>query len=169
MKRQLRPLVLFACMAAATAFGSQLAAADTGAGHDGSRANCGEQHQGFHKGGFLKRLAKQLGLSEQQKTGAKAILKNSRADNKPLVTALMTERHQMRSLMLSGTADEAAIRAQSAKIAAIQADLAVKRAQEVKQLLALLTPEQTTKLRAILDKHEQKLRKRMSDKEGPMM
>lgn len=167
MTRNVRRLVLFACLSTATALGAQVAAAANRPAQDGSRPKCGEM-QGFHKGAFLKRLAKQLGLSEKQKADAKAILQSSRAENKPLHHALWEERHQMKVLMLSGTADEAAIRAQSAKIAAVQADLAVKRSQEAKQLLALLTPEQKAKLTVILDKHEQKLKRRLTGEGGAL-
>ena len=168
MNTQLRRLALFACITATTALGSQLAFAATPAATDQPTAS--GQLQPHHQRGhhFLKRLAKQLGLSGQQKSQAGAILKSSRAENKPLMLALMNEKHQMRELMLSGSADEAAIRAQSAKVAAVQSDLAVKRAQEAKQLLALLTPEQVRKLRSILDQREQRFRKYRSGEEAPL-
>jgi periplasmic protein CpxP/Spy len=166
MRRQLRSLALFTCITAASAVGAQIASADTGTAPAGRSDKCGEQHRHHgERGHFFKRLAKQLGLNDQQKSQAKSILEASRAQNKPYFQALMTERHQMRELMLSGSADEAAIRAQSAKIASAEADLAVQRAKEAKQLLALLTPEQKTKLNTILDKREQKFRHFMSGDE----
>lgn len=166
MRKQLRPLALFACITAATAFGSQIAAAATAPPDTQSEARCGEhRHMGHH---FLKRLAKQLGLSAQQQSQAKAILKSSRQENKPLMLALFNEKHQLHALMLSGSADEAAIREQSAKIASVQADLAVKRAQEAKQLLAILTPDQASKLRAIMEKREQKFKKFISGEQPAM-
>jgi periplasmic protein CpxP/Spy len=154
--RKLRPLALFACIAATTAFGTQMAAAATSP-KEQSEAKCSEQyrHQG-HRHNFLKKLAKELGMSDQQKSAAWALLKKDRGENKPLFTAMMTERRQLRKLVMSGSAEEAAIRAQSAKIASIQSDLAVRRAQQTKQLLALLTPDQVGKLQSILAKHEAK-------------
>jgi protein CpxP len=164
MRKQLRPLALFTCITAAAAFGSQIALADTGAPSDRPEARCGEQHQ--HKGHnghrghrFFKKMAKELGLTDQQKTQAKALFEAGRAQNRPLFTALMTEKHQLRNLVHSGSADEAAIRAQSAKVAAAEADLAVKRAQGAKQFLALLTPDQVTKLRVLQAERDKKFEK----------
>lgn len=174
MKRQFRNLALFACISAVSALGVQVASADTGAQTDRPAKCDKKQHRHDGRGGehrrghFFEKIAKELGLNDQQKSQAKAILEKSRAENKPYFSALMTERHQMRELMLSGNADEAAIRAQSAKIAAAEADLAVQRSKEAKQLLALLTPEQKTKLKTILDKKEQKFRNFSHGDEHPM-
>lgn len=170
MRRHLRLFALLACITATSAIGAHIAAADTGSNADQA---CGDQqgHKGHHgKRGhhFFQKLAKELGLSDQQKAQAKAILQKSREENKPYFTALMNERHQMRSLVMSGTVDEAAIRAESAKVASAEADLAVQRAKQAKRLLALLTPDQVTKLRAIQDKREQKFRSFMSCEEPPM-
>jgi periplasmic protein CpxP/Spy len=169
MRREFRTLALFTCITAASAVGAQFAAADTGKGHDGSKSKCEEQHRRHgHRGEhFFKRLAKELGLNDQQKSQAKAILEASRAQNMPYFKAMMTEKRQMKELILTGTADEAAIRAQSAKVAAAEADLAVQRGKEAKQLLALLTPEQKTKLKTIMDKREQKFRHGMHGDDAP--
>jgi periplasmic protein CpxP/Spy len=167
MKRALRPITMFACITALTAFGSQFAAAQTPPKNPAAaEQKCGEQFR-HHRGHFLKKLAKQLGLSGEQKAQAKALLQKDRAENKPLFQAVMAEKHQLRNLTLSGAADEAAIRAQSAKVAAAEADLAVKRAGEAKELLALLTPEQVGKLKTIMDKREQGFMQHMSGQHGP--
>ena len=165
MKKSLRSLALAACITTITALGSSYALAD-----DTTTASTPAQAQGEHQHGcqnakhrrghrFFARLAKKLGLTDQQKAQAKAIFKDNRAQAKPLFTSLMTERHQLRSLIHSGAADEAAIRAQSAKVASLQADLAVQRAKGVKQLMALLTPDQVTKLKALQSAREQKFEK----------
>jgi periplasmic protein CpxP/Spy len=170
MTKNLRALALFTCLTAASAVGAQMAVADTGSAPGKGAANCGEQqrHHGARGHRFFKKLAKELGLNDQQKSQAQTILKASRAQNKPYFQALMTERHKMKDLMLSGQADEAAVRAQSAKIASAEADLAVQRAKEAKQLLALLTPEQVSKLKTILDKRDQKFQHYMHQDEPPM-
>jgi periplasmic protein CpxP/Spy len=170
--RKLRPLALFACMAATTAFGAQIAAAAT-TPKDQTEQKCSEQHRRHgQRHNFLKKLARELGMSDQQKSQAWALLQKDRSENKPLFTAMMTERRQLRKLVMSGTADEAAVRAQSAKVASIQSDLAVKRAQQSKQLLALLTPDQVNKLQGILAKreakHEQRFRKFAPEENGGM-
>lgn len=104
-------------------------------------------------------MAKRLGLSEQQKAQAKAIFQANRTQAQPLMASLRTERHQLRQLIHSGSADEAAIRAQSAKVASVQADLAVQRAKTAKQLMALLTPDQQAKLKELQAQREEKFQK----------
>lgn len=174
MRKQLRPLALFTCITAAAAFGGQIAAADTGSPSGQSEVKCGEQHQNQHQRPghrghrFFKKMAKELGLTDQQKTQAKALMETSRTQNKPLFSTLMAEKHQLRTLVMSGSADEAAIRAQAAKVAAAEADLAVKRGQGAKQFLALLTPDQVIKLKAIQAKREQKVKEFRSGEEAPM-
>lgn len=170
MRKQLRRLALFTSLTAATALGGQLAFADTDSPSDQPEAGCQMQHQG-HKGHgghrFFKRMAKALGLSDQQKAQAKTLFQNTRAQNKPLLADLMTARQQLRALVQSGSADETAIRAQSAKVAAAQTELTVKRAQAMKQFLALLTPEQVSKLQAIQAKRAQKGARFLQDEEAP--
>jgi periplasmic protein CpxP/Spy len=166
MRKQLRRLTLFTCITAASALGSQIAFADTGAPDHGQQGEC-QKHKGHHGHRFFKKMARELGLTDQQKTQAKALFQASRTQNKPLFSAMMSARHDLRALIQSGTADEAAIRAQSAKVAAAQADLAVKRAQTTKQFLALLTPDQVTKLRAIQAKRELKFQKFQQGHEAP--
>ena len=166
MRRQLGQLALFTCITAASAFGSQIAFADNSSPEGRPEARSGQHHQKGHRGqGHFKKMVKELGLTDQQKTQAKVLYENNRAQNKPLFSALMTEKHQLRALVHSGSADEAAIRAQAAKVAFVEADLAVKRAQGAKQFLALLTPDQITKLKAIETKREAKFKEFRSCKE----
>ncbi|GFO56651.1 hypothetical protein GMSM_36580 [Geomonas sp. Red276] len=177
MRHHLRPLAMLTFLTAATAFGGQLALAETTPAQTPDTAvtqpGPGQHHHQGRRGGhqrerFFKRIARQLGLSEQQKSQAKAIMQASREENKPLFKAMIDERGKMRDLVLSGNADEAAIRAQAAKVAQAQSDLAVKKAQEVTKLRALLTPEQNTKLNAILAKMAQRHNKEFHE-HGPMM
>ena len=79
----------------------------------------------------------------------KEVFKKNRPQVKPVFTQLITEKRALRELIQSGSADEAAIRAQAAKVAGVEADLAVQRAQMVKQLRAILTPGQIEKFKAI--------------------
>jgi len=116
-----------------------------------------EGHRGAH---FLKRLAKKLNLTDQQVAQMKASFKNRQTTVKPLLANLRTERRQLADLVHSGNADEAAIRAQSARVAAVQADLAVQRAQGVKEMRNILTPEQQAKFQTLRGEWEQKMKKR---------
>ncbi len=129
-------------------------------------------HRGRHRHPFAK-LAKNLGLSEKQKSQIKDIFAKSRPQAKPLLDKLVTEKRALRTLVQSGTADESAIRSQAAKVAGIEADLAVRRAQVSKQVRALLTPDQIAKFNAMQkerDSHFDEFRGRMDerfDRPGP--
>jgi len=121
----------------------------------------------------LEKLAKELGLSEQQKTQIKEIFKTSRSQNRQLFVDLKAEKRQLRTLIFNG-GDEAAIRAESAKVAALQADLAVARGRCAQQVRALLTSDQIAKLKAHLQEGERRWDKKGShshdfmDESGPM-
>jgi len=152
MRKHLRPLALFTCITAAAAFGGQLAFAESGSPAGQPEARSGQQlkHKG-HRGGerFFKKMARELDLSDQQKISGKALFEKSRAEQRPLMEAMMAEKRQLRTLVHSGSTDEYDIRAQAAKVATLEADLAVQRAEQAKQFLALLTPDQATKLKEI--------------------
>ncbi len=167
MRRIVRSSLLIACLFSTMALGSQLALADdTGpdpgpgqfqGGHDG-------QH---HRGHFFKRMIKELGLSDQQKTQAKALFKSNREASKPLFVNLITAKHQLEKLVASGTADPATIQAQAAAVATAETNLAMQRAQSTKQFLALLTPDQVTKYNAIQAKREAKFQAFVSRMAAP--
>lgn len=156
MRRELKVLALFTCITAATAFGSQTASANYGMKGEHPEARAGqEQKRHGHQGErFFKRMAKELGLSDRQKIEAKALFEAGRAKHKPLHDALRAERHQLQTLVHSGSADEGAIRAEAAKVASLESDLAVQRAQQARQFRALLTQEQAAKLKEMKGKHK---------------
>lgn len=146
MKRQMKRLVLFACITATTVLGSQSAFAGYGAGEGGRMGGCEQQKHKGH-GGMFRKMARELGLTDAQKQQVRALFEAERQKNAPLFKALGNERRALRDLVHSGSADEGAIRAQSGKVAALQSDLAVARAAVAKQLLAQLTPEQAAKFK----------------------
>lgn len=169
MEKSLRSLAVAAGIAAVTAFSCNLALADSGAtatpqtqGEHHRECQKGKHHRGHR---MFARLAKKLGLTDQQKTQAKALYQKNREQAKPLVANMMVERHKLRDLIHSGSADETAIRAQFAKVSAIQADLTVQRAQAAKQFLAILTPDQQTKLKAIQARRAEKREEFLHDRE----
>ena len=165
MKNSLRSLLLVAGMATVTALGCNFALADDTTTRPAPTQTQGEHQHGCHNGKhqrghrLFKRLARKLSLTDQQKSQAQAMFTANRAQAKPLFTGLMTERRQLRTLIQSGTADEAAIRAESAKVSSLEADLAVQRAKGAKQFMALLTPDQQAKLKALRAHWGQKCRK----------
>lgn len=175
MRNRIKPLALFATLATMTAFGSQLALAETARQPDDqqqtqSGPGYGKQkkHPRRDRQMFFQRIAKKLGLSEQQKAQATELFKAHRAEVKPVAQTMMSERRKLRELIETGSADESAIRAQSAKVASAEADLAVARGEFSKKIHAILTPEQTAKLKVLLKEREKSWDKARRDHWGPM-
>jgi Spy/CpxP family protein refolding chaperone len=195
MKKTIRLLVLFVGLALTAASGSAFALAGPGEGHAKAEAqaqeqSCHHKHHRHHrhhcKGhhhsdctcnqkdqhgwGHHERFAemgKKLALSDQQKAQMKEVFKKNQPQVKPIFTKLIAEKREMRALIQSGNADEAAIRAQAAKVAGVEADLAVQRAQMAKQFRAILTPEQIEKFKAIQKERDakfDKLREHMNER-----
>lgn len=151
MKKQLRILTVATCLLAAALAAGQTAFAGYGQGA-GPGAMHGEHHKGGPGGGFLNRVAEELKMSAEQKAKAKEVFEQSRGEHRPLMEAMRAEKSGLKKLVASGNADEAAIRAQAAKVAAVQADLAVAKGEAAKRLVAILTPEQKTKLKELQEK-----------------
>lgn len=113
---------------------------------------------GYNQGGMHhKKIAAELGLSAQQKHDIKGIIANHKPQIQPLRKELVAERRALRTLIQSETFDEAAIRAQSAKVATTEADMAVERAKMAQQIRAVLTPEQIQKYLAMQAKRDHKI------------
>jgi len=108
-------------------------------------------------GRHFKKMAAELGLTSQQKQEIKAVFKKNQPEAQPQRQQLMTERRALRSLVQADTIDEAAIRAQSAKVAAIEADLAVERAHVAQQVRGILSPEQLRKFKELQAKRDRKM------------
>jgi Spy/CpxP family protein refolding chaperone len=101
---------------------------------------------GFSKGRFALKL-KQLGVTADQKAEVKIILRKYQPTVGPLIKQVVTERRALRDTIRAATIDETAIRAQSAKVASLESDLAVQRAYIAHDIRAVLTPEQLQKLK----------------------
>jgi Spy/CpxP family protein refolding chaperone len=102
---------------------------------------------GTASGHFFARKLAQIGVTDAQKAQVKAILRSYQPTAGPLIRQVVTERRALRDTIRAETIDEAAIRAQAAKVASLEADLAVQRAHVVHDLRAVLTPEQIQKLK----------------------
>ena len=101
------------------------------------------------------KIVQKLGLSDQQKAEAKAVFQANRAVVKPIVTSLRAERQVLFTLMNTDPVNEAAITAETAKIAGIQAQLNVNRAKVMAQFRAILTPVQLTNLNTLLQQYRE--------------
>jgi len=146
-------LAVLLCAAALT-----LSAGIAGAHYgEGEGERCGmhqRHHDGKHRRHMFKRIARKLGLTDAQKAQAKAIFQANRETVKPMIASLRAERKNLRDLIHADKVDEAAIRAQTDKIARIQADLNVNRAKVGAQFRAILKPEQLAKLKELRQKRE---------------
>ena len=129
---------MIVCITALTAFAGIAAAKE-----DGGR---GGKHCGTHER-HLKKMDKKLGLTSTQKTQAQAIFQDNKEVVKPLYTSLRENKKNLRSLMHAEIIDEAAIRAETIKIAETQAELNVNKAKTGAQFRAILTPAQVEKLK----------------------
>lgn len=102
----------------------------------------------------FKKMATELGLTAQQKQEIKDVFKKERPLVQPLIKQHQAERRTLRTLIQADVIDEAAIRAESAKVAAVEADLAVQRAKAGQEIRKLLTPEQVQKFKEIQAKRD---------------
>ncbi len=93
------------------------------------------------RAGLRSRL-QSLGLTADQKAEIKGILRKYQPSVGPMVRQLVAARRSLRDTIRAETVDETAVRAQAAKVASLEADLAVQRAHIAHEIRAVLTPEQ---------------------------
>jgi periplasmic protein CpxP/Spy len=153
--KNMAKIVVFFCITALTAFAGIAQAHEHE--HD---SDCACEHGGenyhhdskkMHHHGFMK-MEKKLGLTDAQKAQAKAIFQKNRDVVKPIITNLRAEQKNLQALMFADTVNEAAIRAETLKIAGIRADLNVNRAKVGTQFRAILTPAQRETLKSLHNK-----------------
>ncbi len=146
-RKSMSKIVVVFCIVALTAFASIAQANDGG---------CGCEQGQRHRHHNFKRIAKKLSLTDAQKVQVKAIFQANKDVVKPIFTSLHTERKNLQTLLHADTIDEAAIRAETAKIAGIQADLNVNRAKVGAKFRAILTPDQLVVLKTMHNKRQHK-------------
>ena len=148
-----RVLVMFSVVAL-TPF-ANIALANEGGG---GGAHCCKHHEwgAEHYEHHFKKLVEKLGLTDAQQAQAKAIFEANKAIVKPLKESLHAEKKILHTLMHADKFDEAALRAQSAKLAAIYTDLVVNKAKVCSQFRAILTPAKAATLKALHEEHKKK-------------
>jgi len=115
---------------------------------------------------LLGKLA-ELGVTDAQKQQIHAILRETQPTLQPLVKQYVQERRALRKTIHTTPVNEAAIRAQAARVAQIEADLDVKRAYVSDRIRAVLTPEQVEKLKELagsIDEHVDTVLGRINEK-----
>ncbi|HXR48018.1 MAG TPA: Spy/CpxP family protein refolding chaperone [Candidatus Limnocylindrales bacterium] len=93
-------------------------------------------------GRFFQRIAERLNLTDDQKAQIKTILRSEKDTLKPLVSSLHAARKNLRAAIRAGDANETTVRAASARVAAVEADLAVERMKIFAKIAPILTDEQ---------------------------
>jgi len=93
-------------------------------------------------GRFFQRMAERLNLTADQKAQIGTIFLSQKDTVKTLLGQLHTAREGLRAAIRASDANEATVRAASAKVAAVEADLAVERMKIYGQIAPILTDEQ---------------------------
>jgi len=105
----------------------------------------------------IRAALKSLDLSDSQRTQVRSVFKENGPTLQPLVKQLVAERRTLRGIIQTVPVDEAAIRAEAAKVATIEADLDVQRAQVSQSIQKILTPEQGQKFRELQSKFDERV------------
>lgn len=99
--------------------------------------------------GPIGRGLRELDLSDAQREQLRGVM-TAHADELKAIGDRLRQAHQNLDALITGdTADESAIRARSAEVAAVQADAAVLRARMHQEAVSLLTAEQQTRLKEL--------------------
>jgi Spy/CpxP family protein refolding chaperone len=107
---------------------------------------------GIGNGRLAERAKEKLGLTDEQLGQIKDVLKSERTGIVSLLTQLRDARAGLRTAIRSTDANETSVRAASARVAAVEADVAVERMKLFHQISPILTDEQRTKLAALQSK-----------------
>ncbi|MFZ0829122.1 MAG: Spy/CpxP family protein refolding chaperone [Verrucomicrobiia bacterium] len=97
-------------------------------------------------GQILQRIAKKLNLTDDQQAQIKAVLIADKGTLAGLFGQLHEARRNLREAIHAGDANEAAVRAASAKVASVEADFAVERMKLYGKIAPILTDEQRRKI-----------------------
>jgi len=96
--------------------------------------------------GILQRIADKLNLTGDQRTQIKAVFAADKDTLAPLLGAVHDARKNLRTAIRAGDANEASVRAASAKVGAAEADLAVERMKLYGKIAPILTDVQRQQL-----------------------
>jgi|SRR5579863_6601623 periplasmic protein CpxP/Spy len=114
---------------------------------------------GMH-GHMMGFWAKQLNLTDEQKTQFKTIMQKERPAMKPLYQQSHQIELQMRQFS-EGTYDEAKVRTLATQKAQLQAELEVQKTRIHNEMFQILTADQQAKMKEIEARHEARMQERM--------
>ncbi|MFQ3581983.1 MAG: Spy/CpxP family protein refolding chaperone [Chloracidobacterium sp.] len=113
---------------------------------------------GHFMGFFMKRMAAELNLTEEQQAQIRQILETERATAEPLMKQLKAGHDQLRTLGLDGIFNEAQVRVIAQQQAQTMTELIVSKERVKAQVAAVLTPEQRERAKQMLDRFHQRMR-----------
>ena len=116
---------------------------------------------GMGMGGHMGFMAKQLNLTEDQKSQMKAIWQKESPTMKPLFQQQRQIDQQLRQYV-EGSFDEAKVQALAAQKAQIQAQMTVAETRIHNQMYQLLPPDQQSQLKQIEAKHQARRQQHMN-------
>ncbi len=112
-------------------------------------------------GHMLGYLARKLDLTDAQRAQVKEIMAKEKPTFQPLMLQMAQNHQQMRQLVMSSGFDEAKVRELASQQTQTMTELTVQRARVASELFQVLTPDQKTKLTAIINQHEQRFMNHM--------
>jgi Spy/CpxP family protein refolding chaperone len=120
-----------------------------GPGGPGMRGGAGGQMRGPGGPAAFGPEFRYLGLSEDQRVQLRKIREARQAEFREAGQKIRTAREGLRALVQADTLDESAVRAKSAEVAAVEADLAILNAKVRQESMQILTAEQQAKLKEL--------------------
>jgi protein CpxP len=108
-------------------------------------------------GHMLAYFTRKLDLTDAQQAQVKDIMAKEKPAFRPLLLQMAQHHQQLRRLVMSDRFDEAKVRELASQQTQAMTELTVQRARVASELLQVLTPDQKTKLTAIINQHEQQL------------
>ena len=118
-------------------------------------------HMGAGMGGHMGFFARELNLTDDQKTQMKALMQKEHPTMKPLFQQERQIDQQLRQYV-EGSFDAAKVQALAAQKAQIQAQITVNETRIHNELYQLLTPDQQSQLKQIEAKHDARRQQRMN-------
>ena len=119
---------------------------------------------GMFGGPMMGYYIHKLDLTEAQQAQVKAIMTKEKPTIQPLMLQMAQGHAQLREQVMSGSFDEAKVRDLAAQQSQAMTEIIVQYARTGSEMVQVLTPEQKTKLAALMNEHEQRFMNRMQGK-----
>jgi Spy/CpxP family protein refolding chaperone len=116
---------------------------------------------GMFGGPMLGYYIHKLDLSDAQQAQVKAIMAREKPAIQPLMLQMAQGHAQLREQVMNGNFDEAKVRELASQQSQAMTELIVQYARTGSEMVQVLTPEQKTKLAALMSAREQRFMNRM--------